>query len=136
MSCQKYVYKLLYYGIVMLLIFSFNLFLPFFSLTITLCSLYKQLKRPYDEKYPNIVNVENGNLDNCEKLENAVSSQTDDFEGNGILFLEKKIYCHILCTSLILPFVFYRENDKGSYTSSLGAGGCQNPEKSAKIQCP
>ncbi|XP_078157748.1 lipid droplet phospholipase 1-like isoform X2 [Carex rostrata] len=43
--------------------------------------LPKELRCPYDDKYPNIVHVENGNLDNGEKLDNAVVTQTDDFEG-------------------------------------------------------
>ena len=63
----------------MTILFSFNFFLPFFSTN--LFSLYKELRCPYDDKYPNIVHVENGNLDNGEKLDNAVVTQTDDFEG-------------------------------------------------------
>ncbi|KAJ3699098.1 hypothetical protein LUZ61_002803 [Rhynchospora tenuis] len=42
--------------------------------------LPKQLTHPYNGKYPNIANVENVDLDNREKLENAVVAQTDDFE--------------------------------------------------------
>lgn len=85
MSCQRYAYKLLYSRIVMLfeitIVFSFNFFLPFSHQIILLFSLYKELRCPYDDKYPNIVHVENGNLDNGEKLDNAVVTQTDDFEG-------------------------------------------------------
>ncbi|KAJ1698625.1 hypothetical protein LUZ63_007137 [Rhynchospora breviuscula] len=42
--------------------------------------LPKQLTHTYNGKYPNIANVENVDLDNCEKLENAVVARTDDVE--------------------------------------------------------
>jgi hypothetical protein len=76
--------------------------LPFFILTTLFCSSYKQLRHPYDDKYPNVVNVENGNLDNGKKHENAVGNQTDDFDGTDVIFVimkkSKKQYIITFCT--------------------------------------
>jgi hypothetical protein len=58
------------------------------------------------------VNVETVNLDNGEKHENAVGTQTDDFEGTDVIFViikkskQKNIYISSHCVILHIDFAF------------------------------